>query len=150
MLLKVKYLSRIFSSGCWMEIDRRCWVEIISTQHQAFLWRIDNSLIRPLQQLCFRYMFLFGFSSISTYTKTSQSHYQLLTAGSHSSLTAGGHVGCWVEIHPASLSEGWDGHQQSHWFAWKWVHIIHEAEFQLAAPSLCWEMVENADSLSVS
>ena len=38
-----------FSSGCWVEIDRRCLFEIISTQHQAVIPCIKTSLIRPLQ-----------------------------------------------------------------------------------------------------
>ena len=44
-----------FTSGCWMEIDKRCWVEIISTQHQAVIARIENPLFRPLQKLWIRY-----------------------------------------------------------------------------------------------
>ena len=61
-----------FMSGCWVEIDRRYWVEIISTQHQATIPSIENSL--PLQKLWFRFTPIYGFSSMSRYTKTSQSH----------------------------------------------------------------------------
>ena len=34
--------------------------------------------------------------------------HHLLTAGWNSSLRARGRAGCWVEFHPASLSEGWN------------------------------------------
>ena len=50
-----------FSSGCRVEIGRRYWVEIISTQHQAVLRCFENSLNRPLQNLCTTY-FSMGFS----------------------------------------------------------------------------------------
>ena len=33
--------------------------------------------------------------------------YPSILKNSNSSLRAGGHVGCWVEFHPASLSEEW-------------------------------------------
>ena len=44
MLLKAKYQSGFFRGE-----------KIISTQHQAIILRIKNSLIRPLQRLWFRY-----------------------------------------------------------------------------------------------
>ena len=50
--------------------------------------------------------------SISQYLLTLNHHnhvHHLLTAGSNSSLRARGHVKCWLEFHPVSLSEGWFG-----------------------------------------
>ena len=88
-----------FSSGSWVEIDSRCWVEIISTQHQAVIPFTENPLtIRPLQRLWYRYTLIHDFSSISTCTKHHNPFHQSLTAVSNSSLRARGHVGCWVEL----------------------------------------------------
>ena len=67
-------------------------------------WKFTYS---STSKLWFRYRLIHGFSSIYTCTKTSQSHSPFITAGPNSSLRARGHVGCWVEFHPASLSEGW-------------------------------------------
>ena len=48
----------------------------------------------------------------------SQPHSSINRAGVNSSLKARGHVGRWVEFHPASLSEGWDldVHTNRRWF----------------------------------
>ena len=89
-----------------MVIDSRCWVEIISTQHQAIILRIENSL----QRLRFRYTLIYGFPRYLLPLKHHNPIHHLSTAGSNSSLRARGHVGCWVEFHPASLSGGWERH----------------------------------------
>ena len=99
-----------FSLGCWVEIDRTCWVEIFSTQHQNIIPSIENSLIRPLQRSWFCYTFICGFSQYLHVRKHHNLFHQSLTAGSNSSLWDRGHVGCWVEFHPPSLSDndgGW-------------------------------------------
>ena len=44
---------------------------------------------------------------VPQYLYTPDPIHQSLTAGVNSSLRACCHVGCWVEFHPASLSEGW-------------------------------------------
>ena len=52
-----------FSLGWRVEIGGRCWVDIISTQHQAVLRCFENSLNLPLQNMCFHYILLYGFFS---------------------------------------------------------------------------------------
>ena len=57
------------------------------------------------------FQYLCGYMYISKYISPI---YQLLTTGVNSSFSACGHVGCWVEFHPASLSEGWLGDLTPH------------------------------------
>ena len=68
MLQKVRYQNRIFLQWCWVQIER-CWVEIVSTQHQAVILRIENSPIGPHWRLWFRHTFIYGFCAISTCTQ---------------------------------------------------------------------------------
>ena len=51
--------------------------------------------------------FFMGFPQYRLTPKHHDPIHQFLTARSHSSLRARGHVGCWEDFHPASLSEGW-------------------------------------------
>ena len=71
-------LELYLSSEYWVEIDRRCLVEFISIQHLTVIPCIETLLIRLLQRLNLRYTFLYGCSLITTYTKTSQPHSQII------------------------------------------------------------------------
>ena len=58
-------------------------------------------------KLWFRYIFIYRCSSVS-HPKYQNPIQQSLTGVSNNSLLiARGHIGCWVELHTASLSEGW-------------------------------------------
>ena len=70
-----------------------------SIRHSAH-WK--TSFFRPLQRLSFRYTLIHGVSAISTFIKAWQSHSSIINGRVKPSRIARGHVGCWVEIHPAS------------------------------------------------
>ena len=122
-----------------MEIDGRCWVEIISTQHQAVILRIEKSLIRPLQRLWFRYTLVYEFYLLTLKNHNPIQH--LSTAGSNPSLRTRGHVGCWMEFHRASLSEGWC---VVHWslvtdgFPHEWSTLV---VLLLLSWTCCWKTI---------
>ena len=99
------YHSCIFRrDAAWVGIDERCWMEIISTQHQAVVLRLETHLF-----VHFKSCGSTTYVHFPQYLLTQEHHspiHQLLTAESNSSSRARGHVGSWVKFHPASLSEG--------------------------------------------
>ena len=90
-----------FSSGCWVEIDRRCLVEIICTQ----LCALQTHLFIHYKTCCSTGYLSTGNTQYWLTSKHHNSIHQLLLARSNTSLRARGHVGCLVEFHPASQSE---------------------------------------------
>ena len=98
MLRKVKYQCRIFrgdAGGNRQEMLGRNYFHPASSRYFRH-WKLmyaytSNVVVPPLTHL---------FPSVSIYTKTSQSH-SPITVRSNSSLRTRGHVGCWVEFHPA-------------------------------------------------
>ena len=100
-------ISELYFSLRWVEIDKRCWVEIIFTQHQAIILCIEKYLTHPLQKLRFCYMPIYFSMGLPQYLRAPKHHnrIQQLTAVSHSLFRACVHVGCWVEFHQASLPE---------------------------------------------
>ena len=77
-----------------------------ASSHSLTHWKLTYSSTSKAVLLL--YTSLWVFLNIDIHQKHHNPIHQLLTARSHSSLRARGHVGCWVEFHPASLSERWN------------------------------------------
>ena len=87
--------------------SRECWVQRISIQHRPVIPGIKTSVICPLLG---RYSVTRLIMEFPQYLHTIKHHnsiHQSATAGPYSPRRARGHVGCWMEFPPASLSEGW-------------------------------------------
>ena len=109
MLPTLRYQSCIVKGAGWKFClqNSRCWVEIISIQHQPVIPRIENPVIRPLQiRGSATHLFLYFLQYWLT-SKYYNPIHQFLAAMSNSSFWAPSHIGCWEELHPSSMSEGW-------------------------------------------
>ena len=103
---KVRYESRIFRRDAG-------WKSMGDAE-----WKLFPPSIKPLCYALKTHLFVhfkgYGFVTdlldFPQYLLTLKHHspiHHLLTAGSNAWLRARGHIGCWVEFRPTSLSEGW-------------------------------------------
>ena len=107
MLLKVRYQSRIFHRDVGWKSMGDAGLKLFPPSIKPLFYALKTHLFVHFKG---RGLATHLFMDFPQYLLTLKHHspiHYLSTAGSNSSVKARGHVECWVEFHPASLSEGW-------------------------------------------
>ena len=110
MLLQVRYHICIFRRDAVWKFcpqSRRCCLAIIYTQHKYVIHALKTHLFVHPKSCGYTIYFCMNFIQYLLALKHHNPMHRSSTPGPYSSLKASGHVGCWVEFHAASLSEGW-------------------------------------------
>ena len=107
MLRKVRYQSRIFRRDAgWKSTGDAGW-KYFPPCIKLLFYALKTHLFVHFEGCGFATNISGYFSQCLLTLKRQKPIHHLSTVGPNSSLWARGHVGCWVEFHPASLSEGW-------------------------------------------